>query len=284
MNQIKKVLRVITCAFVMQTITFQSYAMINNGDVEGNQGSSLFPSTVIQITSFANKNLHRLCCNLNPIPQWLFEEKIFDFYELKSVDEAGMVSFIDDYVNVVNVNQPSGFNIALLHAACAKGHIDVVTRLLDLGAAVNELKLDENRNKLTSGRVYESDMISFDKSSTPLILAAKKGHANVVSTLLRHGAKIEETDGCGRTALLAASSFGDIGTVSTLLNAEANIHATCDKFTALDFATSFRKFDIAILLAASGVTTKSAIAKEEKNVKSAIEKEQSFPYFKILFS
>ena len=145
MNQIKKALRVITCAFVMQTITFQSYAMINNGDVEGNQGSSSFSlSTVGKTTSLVAAAFNQVRYTFYPIQQWCFEEKIFDFYELNSADEADMMSFIDDYVNVDNVNQPSGFNITLLHAACAKGYIDVVTHLLDLGAAVNGLKLDEN--------------------------------------------------------------------------------------------------------------------------------------------
>lgn len=60
--------------------------------------------------------------------------------------------------------------------------------------------------------------------SSPLILAAAKGHAEVVRLLLDHGAHINATDHTGWTALHAAVYGGHVEVVRLLLERRAQLH------------------------------------------------------------
>jgi len=60
--------------------------------------------------------------------------------------------------------------------------------------------------------------------SSPLILAAAKGHAEVVRLLLDHGAQINASDHTGWTALHAAVYGGHVEVVRLLLERRAQLH------------------------------------------------------------
>jgi ankyrin repeat protein len=57
---------------------------------------------------------------------------------------------------------------------------------------------------------------------TPLIVASKNGHTDVVKELLSGGANINATETDGRTALMFASSNGHTGVVKELLSGGAD--------------------------------------------------------------
>lgn len=75
---------------------------------------------------------------------------------------------------------------------------------------------------------YNADPNLKSKSGeTPLMEAADLGFSRGARVLLQHGAKIEETDNKGNTALIiAAGSEDGLGVVKILLDAKANVNAT----------------------------------------------------------
>lgn len=87
-----------------------------------------------------------------------------------------------------------------LHTASAKGHTNVVNRLLRAGAMVDK------RSGL---------------SDTPLHLASSGGHLSVVNTLLKAGAPVDASGLGDRTPLHSASEKGHISVVNALLRAGA---------------------------------------------------------------
>ena len=93
----------------------------------------------------------------------------------------------------------------LLHNASADGRIDIVRRLLDRGADVNE------RNK---------------HLITPLAIASKQGNLAIARTLIKYGAEVNSRDKFGWTSLHRAAQEGHIEVVELLLDNGADIHAT----------------------------------------------------------
>ncbi len=76
--------------------------------------------------------------------------------------------------------------------------------------------------------------------STPLHLAARHGHAEVVKVLLEEGAKLAALDESGRTPLHVASHYSHTTVLSLLLDAHADCNVLDDyKDTALDIACEY---------------------------------------------
>ncbi|MCJ1384321.1 hypothetical protein MMC17_007437 [Xylographa soralifera] len=94
-------------------------------------------------------------------------------------------------------------NIENLHWAAEKGHGDVVTFLLDMGADI-EAKDDENND-------------------TPLMRASRFGHVNVAEILLKRGASIDGGRTDGETILPSAAWFENTGIVNLLLQYGADV-------------------------------------------------------------
>ena len=94
-----------------------------------------------------------------------------------------------------------------VHRRCAAffGHADVIQPLIDAGARVHarETKNKDNNDK------------------TALMLAAEKGHTQVVKILLAAGARLEDQNDWGGTALHGA--IGHAETLQFLIDAKANI-------------------------------------------------------------
>jgi ankyrin repeat protein len=91
----------------------------------------------------------------------------------------------------------------------------------------------------------EADIRAIDaEGRTVLQFAAKRGHSDVVITLLNGGADTEAIDAKGRTALHYAAGNGSENVVEMLLSVvNGNIVSTQDANgkTALDFLASWRE-------------------------------------------
>ena len=92
-----------------------------------------------------------------------------------------------------------------LHDAARKGDTDLIEKLLENGADIEEAEGKFN--------------------DTPLHLAARAGHESTVECLLNRGANIEAKEACGCTALIMAACQGQRSIVEFLLDRGANIEA-----------------------------------------------------------
>eukprot|EP00094_Tigriopus_californicus_P009181 TCALIF_08851-PA protein Name:"Similar to Ankrd17 Ankyrin repeat domain-containing protein 17 (Mus musculus)" AED:0.38 eAED:0.38 QI:0/0.53/0.37/0.75/1/1/16/0/2553 len=125
-----------------------------------------------------------------------------------------------------------------LTLACAGGHEELVTLLLDRGANI------EHRDK---------------KGFTPLILAATAGHEKVVEILLEHSADIEaQSERTKDTPLSLACSGGRYEVVDILLSRNANKeHRNVSDYTPLSLAASGGYVNIIKLLLSHGAEINS---------------------------
>ena len=122
-----------------------------------------------------------------------------------------------------------------LHNASVNGRIDVVQRLLDRGADLNE------RNKILQ---------------TPLDVASEHGKLAIAKKLIKYGADVNSRDTLGWTPLHVAARHEHIDVVELLLNNGADIHATeREGYTALHIASSWGYPEIVRLLLERGANT-----------------------------
>ena len=110
---------------------------------------------------------------------------------------------------------------ALMHAA-REGHVAVVTELLDKKAEVDAQRLP------TTGKDWQrlvkelhdegvDATTTWEDGITPLMVASKRGHAEVVAKLLEKEARVNETANNGTTALMRAAVWGHADMVEQLL-------------------------------------------------------------------
>ena len=131
-----------------------------------------------------------------------------------------------------DVNSAQGDGTTALHWAAEHDDLDLAKMLLTAGAK-------------TTGATRNGAI-------TPLLLAAKAGHAPMMELLLKAGAEVNYTDARGTTALMYAASSGSAAAVKALLlhGAEVNAKEGSHGQTALMFAAALGRADaIRVLLA-----------------------------------
>ena len=65
-------------------------------------------------------------------------------------------------------------------------------------------------------------MVDIPAGSTPLSIAQAKGHADIITHLVKGGAAIDHANKDGHTALCCASHYGHAAAVRLLLDAKAD--------------------------------------------------------------
>jgi len=92
-----------------------------------------------------------------------------------------------------------------IHEAAKNGDLAKVTALLNSNPAL----------------VFDRDV----DGRTPLHLAAKEGHEDIVEMLLAHGAEVNAGDASGDTALSYAAAGGHLDVAQVLLDHKANVNS-----------------------------------------------------------
>eukprot|EP00440_Ansanella_granifera_P070818 gb/GFBE01076857.1/.p1 GENE.gb/GFBE01076857.1/~~gb/GFBE01076857.1/.p1 ORF type:complete len:211 (+),score=61.01 gb/GFBE01076857.1/:1-633(+) len=109
----------------------------------------------------------------------------------------------------------------LLLAACRDGDASSVEALLVGGADINA----RQPLKLVTLDRYQSGQPVRNCGMTPLMLAARNGHARCIAVLLKNGPRVNDIDEEGVTALHLACASGDLDCVKLLLDAGARANA-----------------------------------------------------------
>jgi len=142
----------------------------------------------------------------------------------------------------VDVNAPQGDGMTALHWAAMQNDADLAQTLLYAGA-----------NLRATTRLG---------SYTPLVLAAREGHALVMEPLLKAGADANAKTGNGTDALMLAAQSGSTDAVTQLLEAGADLNAKepVRGLTAVMFAAASDRSAVVELLARRGADLQATSA------------------------
>jgi len=154
----------------------------------------------------------------------------------------------------VRATATAGSGATVLCYASEGNNLNVVKELLKHGAAVNApgnngitpfyIAVGNNLREMAELLIASgADVSAFGTANeiglkhTPLMLAALKGFPDMVGLLLANGAKIEQVNSIGDTALMSLAKTENPGMVKLLLAKGANVNATGPKGrTALFYA------------------------------------------------
>jgi ankyrin repeat protein len=182
-----------------------------------------------------------------------------------------------------DVNETMNNGNTPLIMAAQEGHIDVVKLLLDKGA---EVDLCMN-NKAPQTTIYTDNALNAlsrllngidtnkttSNGDTSLILAASKGHIDVVKLLLNYGAGINIARNDGATPLILAAQEGHIDVVKLLLDKGAEVDkAMNDGTTPLIVAAENGCLELVKLLIDKGAeVNKKALISEMTPLMMAVQ-------------
>jgi ankyrin repeat protein len=169
-----------------------------------------------------------------------------------------------------DVNAKGGYYSTPVHAALAKGKLDIAQVLLEHHADVTAPNNDEltplhwasrrgHRDCVELLLKHQKDLnIQDGEGQTPLKVASRYGHLNVVRLLLQSGAAVDFRGKSGFTPLMSASRYGYPDVVRLLLQGGAAVDARDKKgWTPLESASRYGHLDIVRLLLQAGAAVDS---------------------------
>ena len=139
-----------------------------------------------------------------------------------------------------DVNAAQGDGMTALHWAASNNDVDLASMLIHAGA---------NLRAATRVNGY-----------TPLMMAARAGHAPVMRLLLERGANPKTASVAGTTPLMLAAAAGSADAARVLLDAGADVSATesARGQTAVMFAAAYNRIAVIQLLAERGADVAAA--------------------------
>jgi uncharacterized protein len=139
-----------------------------------------------------------------------------------------------------DVNAAEGDGMTALHWAASNNDVDLAVMLIHAGA---------NLRAATRINGY-----------TPLLTAAKAGHAPVIKALLERGADAKAASSAGTTPLMLAAAAGSVDAVNALIDAGADPNAkeSARGQTALMFAAAYNRVPVIRVLASRGADVSAA--------------------------
>ncbi|KAJ7370914.1 hypothetical protein OS493_028988 [Desmophyllum pertusum] len=127
-----------------------------------------------------------------------------------------------------------------LHEAVRQSHVEMAAVLIQSGARISQkcrlfqnLSFSDNRTMKECETKYDflsiSEEVEYNKDlchcgSTPFLLAARYGHTEVGSLLLRYGAKAHDKDCQGATPLHVAACHGHYSFIRWLISQRTSLH------------------------------------------------------------
>ncbi len=129
-------------------------------------------------------------------------QELFEAVNAESPDPTIVAGMLRNPNIDLNWKDKDNDSAIALVKAIAKGHREIVKRLLDAGAKINQ----------------QFGMLG----SLPISLASGRGDAEIVGYLIAAGANVNTPDLNGRTALMSASQRGNTEIVDLLLKAGAD--------------------------------------------------------------
>ncbi len=155
----------------------------------------------------------------------------------------------DKNIEIVNFLIKHGANVNILdehgwsplHNASYNGYLEISSMLISSGSKINLMNdISKNNKRIYKSQEESSSNFKNNKNTwqtTPLHLAISRDHMDVVSVLLKKGAKVNIKDKDGQAPLHLASSHGYLKMVSLLLEHGAKINIKDkNKQTPLDLA------------------------------------------------
>lgn len=173
-------------------------------------------------------------------------------------------------------------SLSLLMEACAAGQAHIVKKLINSG--IKNVDLSAKPTEITPlfvaadrghAEVVQTllaaganvNHVCGNKNATALTMACGKGYVQTVKTLIKHGANVNHVSDpkySACTGLVWAALYGHIEIVRLLINANANInHSTNRGDTALLFSIQHGHTDIAIMLINNGADLHHASSRGE---------------------
>ncbi|KAK3298588.1 ankyrin repeat-containing domain protein [Chaetomium fimeti] len=208
------------------------------------------------------------------------------FHIAKEGDATLLEILFDSPFTDIHANSPDPWSgRAPLSYAAGRGHIDMVTLLLEKGADISHRNIHGQTPLSHAVGGGHPDMITLllkegadieqgDKNDrAPLSHAAEKGHLDMVTLLLKEGADANQRDRHGRTPILYAAEKGQLGMVALLLKegADANQRDRLGR-TPISYAAEKGQLGIVTLLSEAGADIEQGDVDGRSPISYAAEK------------
>lgn len=192
-------------------------------------------------------------------------------------------------ISGVKKTADSSKNPTALMIAAQDGNLAELKRLIKSGAKIDEVDADGKTAlfyAILNDEIFAAQTLLAAKANvnhvakgkaTPLMTAARFGRDQIIPFLLKSGAKINEQDKFGKTALMWATE-ADIETVNELLKGKPNLHLKDEKGETAIVQTinkgSFNAKEIVAALLKNGANPNDSDANKNNTVRIAAKTKQ----------